>query len=797
MIGNSHIDPVWFWNWEEGMQEVKATFASALDRMKEYEEFKFTSTSTAFFEWIEKTVPAMFEEIKERVAEGRWEITGGWFIEPDCNLPCGEAFVRQGLYSQRYLLEKFGKLCTIGSNVDSFGHGPNLPQLLKKSGIEHYVFMRPRRENPVFLWESEDGSSVNAISLPGEYTTWFYEPTKKNIEDTLAAIGQYDALPCCYGVGNHGGGPTKENIECVRSLQSEYPDTELVFDGFEAFFQELNGWKLEVVKQPFEKYNEGCYAMDSELKRMNRLSESRLMGADMLLSMTAGRTGLWPEEFDRMKKLWKLLLFNQFHDTLGGTAIKEARDEAILQLSAVSAGCKEVKTIAMQAMVNHTDTTGEGFPLFLFHTGGQEYRGYVTVELNWFCKHPLKLLDPLGNEVAYQRVHTAAKVRNYNLGGRRAIVFEAQLPACGYAMYRLLIEEPSLCYNNEMELDREESFWMENDYIKVAFDRTSGLLNAILDKSTGYNSLKDSVSYQIWKDERDTWGHLQERPYGYTKENMKLKSLEKVESGAIRECIRAIYEHGASRLEQLFYLYAGDREIVVENRLHWDKPWHEFKLGFPLGIAQPLTKAEGSYCTITRRIMDEDQYYMHRFLEVESKAHQGLAIANDSRYSFSMKDGTLLLVAARSAIYAQGNGKDWYCPQESYEYTDLGELKFQLVLRPHGEELPVPELYRMANRIHNAYDYLADSCHTGTEKNTIFSLASTDQSGVEIMTVKKAEEDEDFIVRILETEGKDQSYHLYLLDLDFTLAIGHHELQTYKVNRKHKSIHQVNLLEFE
>lgn len=133
MIGNSHIDPVWFWNWEEGMQEVKATYASALERMKEFEDFKFTSTSTLFFEWIEGILPEMFEEIKQRVAEGRWEITGGWFLEPDCILPCGEAFVRQGLYAQRYLKSRFGRLCTIGSNVDSFGHNHVLPQILKKA----------------------------------------------------------------------------------------------------------------------------------------------------------------------------------------------------------------------------------------------------------------------------------------------------------------------------------------------------------------------------------------------------------------------------------------------------------------------------------------------------------------------------------------------------------------------------------------------------------------------------------------------------------------------------------------
>ena len=145
MIGNAHIDPVWLWNWQEGWQEVKATFRSALDRMKEYEDFIFTGSSAAFYEWVEENEPAMFEEIRERVKEGRWVIVGGWWIQPDCNVPCGESYVRQGLYAQRYFKEKFGVTAHTGYNVDSFGHNGMLPQILKKSGMDNYVFMRPGR----------------------------------------------------------------------------------------------------------------------------------------------------------------------------------------------------------------------------------------------------------------------------------------------------------------------------------------------------------------------------------------------------------------------------------------------------------------------------------------------------------------------------------------------------------------------------------------------------------------------------------------------------------------------------
>ena len=125
MIGNSHIDPVWMWRWQEGFQEIKATFRSVLDRMKEYEAFIFTGSSASFYEWVEENDPAMFEEIKERVKEGRWIIVGGWWIQPDCNAPAGESYVRQGLYGQKYFEEKFGVKAVCGYNVDSFGHNGN------------------------------------------------------------------------------------------------------------------------------------------------------------------------------------------------------------------------------------------------------------------------------------------------------------------------------------------------------------------------------------------------------------------------------------------------------------------------------------------------------------------------------------------------------------------------------------------------------------------------------------------------------------------------------------------------
>ncbi len=189
--------------------------------MKEYDDFFFTSSSAAHYEWVEENEPAMFEEIRERVKEGRWVIVGGWWMQPDCNAPGGESFVRQGLYGQRYFREKLGVTAHTGYNVDSFGHNGMLPQILKKQGMDNYVFMRPGRhekgiESELFEWASNDGSRVTAFRIPFEYCTWPDELKEHVLRCAGEIKGEERSIMCFYGVGNHGGGPTKRNIESIR-----------------------------------------------------------------------------------------------------------------------------------------------------------------------------------------------------------------------------------------------------------------------------------------------------------------------------------------------------------------------------------------------------------------------------------------------------------------------------------------------------------------------------------------------------------------------------------------------------
>jgi len=222
MVGNAHIDPAWLWRWQEGFSEVLASCRSALDRMNETPGFIFCRSSSITYKWIEQTDPEMFEEIRRRVAEGRWIIVNGWIEQPDCNIPSGESFVRQSLYGKRYFLDKFGVDVNIGYNVDSFGHSAGLPQILAKSGFKYYIFFRPgAREKTIpeniFWWEGPDGSRVLAVRPPRYYCTFVGEDDMDEhieIARDWRPEGLTNAI-CFYGVGNHGGGPTKRNLEFI------------------------------------------------------------------------------------------------------------------------------------------------------------------------------------------------------------------------------------------------------------------------------------------------------------------------------------------------------------------------------------------------------------------------------------------------------------------------------------------------------------------------------------------------------------------------------------------------------
>jgi alpha-mannosidase len=386
LIGNSHIDPVWLWQWPEGFQEVRATFRSALDRMNEYPEFIFTCDSAAYYEWVEEIDPEMFEEIRQRVAEGRWELVGGWWVEPDCNLPGGESFVRHGLIGQGYFQSRFGKIATVGYNVDPFGHHAMLPQILAKSGMDSYVFMRPgphemRLPGPIFWWESPDGTRVLTFRLPHEYCAP-REDLGYHLDKSIAQLPErWSEMMAFYGVGNHGGGPTRENLDSIRRLDGAGAMPRLRHSTPARFFDAVraSGAELPVVSEELQHHAVGCYSAHSGIKRWNRRAENILAPAEAWAAVAERVVGLaYPRE--ELTNAWKQLLFNQFHDTLGGTAIEPAYDDARDQLGEATSIAARAHNLAVQSISRQVNVPAEQgtFPIMVFNPHAWPVRTVVV-----------------------------------------------------------------------------------------------------------------------------------------------------------------------------------------------------------------------------------------------------------------------------------------------------------------------------------------------------------------------------------------------------------------------------------
>ncbi|MDF2963179.1 MAG: hypothetical protein K0S39_4914 [Paenibacillus sp.] len=463
MIGNAHLDPVWLWQWQEGYAEIKATFRSALDRLQEFPDFVFTCAGAAYYRWVEENAPEMFEEISERIKEGRWVVVGGWWIQPDCNLPSGESFVRHGLYSQRYFREKFGVTAKVGYNVDSFGHHGMLPQILKKSGMDSYVFMRPDQreksmDHSLFWWESIDGSRVMTFRIPFSYGNWststgHSDPFKGKVLDVLAlAESQGHSFMNFYGVGNHGGGPTIANLQAVHGLQQEYGAEKIKLSSPNTYFAEMEqiAADLPVVKDDLQHHASGCYSAHSETKALNRKAEHRLLTAEKFSVMAHHLLGLsYPDQ--ELRRGWENVMFNHFHDIMGGCSIKEAYQDAresygeSLHLAAVSLNAALQKiSWSIDTMKAGIGSLSKDMDWALWEQKDEGIPVVVFNPLSWEVQAPIQInkkikgiTDEKGYAVEYQTIRGSRT----NRFDKHDTLFMGQIPAMGYRVYWIYKEK--------------------------------------------------------------------------------------------------------------------------------------------------------------------------------------------------------------------------------------------------------------------------------------------------------------------------------------------------------------------
>lgn len=799
MIGNAHLDAVWLWNWQEGFQEVKATFRSALDRMKEDENFVFTCSSAAYYEWVEKNNPQMFDEIRKRVREGRWEIVGGWWVQPDCNLPSGESFVRQGLYGQRYFKEKFGKMAETGYNVDSFGHNGNLPQILKKSGMDHYVFMRPMPlekglPGRIFWWRSMDGSKVLAYRVPYEYCSWGKTLEKYVTRLNCELSDGENELMMFYGVGNHGGGPTKENIRSIYELnqREDMPSLEMGTTG--RFFHDIKS-----SGKPYPEYNgdlqhhaSGCYSVLSKVKRQNRKAENLLTAAEGWSSVASSvEKRPYP---DNCKTAWKAVLFNQFHDILAGTSIPSAYDDASYLYGRAMAIGQENLNDAVQAISWDIDIEEDTDmkPIVVFNSNAWTGKMAVELEVRGLSDDRFRLTDAKGNAVAAQRIRSEATVN-----GQSRLLFVAELPSMGYEVFRLYLNVEAPPSFSKVKVDETS---LENDRCRIAFSPLTGYMKSLYDKKNDLEVLKgEGARLTVIEDRSDTWSH---NIFKFDKElaDMKMLSMTVLEEGPVRSAVRVRYQYHQSVVSQDFRLYNELDYAEVAVRVDWREPQTMLKLKYPVNFNFRKPTYEIPYGYIEKSANGEEEpgqtWFDFTGEHFKKGCIYGLAIANDSKYSYSMDVDEMNLTILKNSVYAHHDPKRLE-EGEQYRYVDDGLQEFTYLLIPHEGTWKDADVIRHARELNQRPFSIIETFHKGTQPQ-LRSFLSLESDHVVAAVVKEAEDRDGLIVRAYETKRQSGSAVLKVpfINREAVLKFTPCEIKTVKIPYDEtKPVHEVNLLE--
>ena len=796
LIGQAHIDPVWLWPWSEGIAVVHSTFRSALDRMAETPDFTFTASSAQFYQWVSENDPQMLEEIRKRVDEGRWSVVGGWWVEPDMNIPCGEAMVRQGLYGQLTLQKLLGRRAVVAFNPDSFGHTGTLPQIIKLQGMEDYVFMRPGPKEKtipadLFWWEGPDGTKVLTYRIPISYTD--RGSIRARIEQVIAQFRDQPITTYMsyYGAGDHGGGATKENISSVREIQAEADAPSLIFSTPERYFKEIRSIDnpdLPVIKEDLQHHAVGCYTAEAEIKKGNRLSETALVTAEKIAALGSV---IWDYRYpiDEFTSAWKRILFLQFHDSLAGTSVPEHSMTAREGYGyAMDIAHQAIYTAVQKLEWQVASEDPASQYILAFNPHAWDIKTNLEYDLNWDTRNPSQAEDEKGNLLLHQ--WSAGTTRT---GNRKGLIVRTSIPALGYRQIRVKAgDTPELKPGVTAE-----KYTIENEYLKVSFSESGTI--GITDKENGrelFIGNKTGCRAVIIDDPSDTWSHDVK---SFSKEigsfgNANVKVLE---NGPLRGMVRVISSYGASALTIDWILYAGARTVELKVMLNWNEHLKMLKFSFPVNIESPAATYETPYGFI-KRLTNGDEDPGQRWIDLSgtiSGTPYGLAVINDAKYGYSVKGNDMRISIIRSAVYAH------HIPRvldmnDEHTWQDQGIHTFRMLLVPHKDTWRESNIVRTAEEFLSPAISIYQGIHGGS-KPKAGSFLSVDRGNIIISAIKRSESDDDLILRCVETSGINTSatIDLAFMNRKWSGNFRPCEIKTLRLNYITKNIKEVNLLE--
>lgn len=731
-IGHTHIDCAWLWTLEQTREKVQRSFATVLELMRRYPEYKFMSSQALLYKYLKEEAPELYAELKERIKEGRWEVEGSMWVEADCNLSSGESLVRQILYGKNYFKEEFGVDNKVLWLPDVFGYSAALPQILKKSGIDWFVTAKigwnrlNRMPYDTFKWRGIDGTEINSHFMTAQIAS--REPTKlqtsyiartnaQSIEGSYKRYSQKfltDESIVTFGYGDGGGGPNVEHLEYVRRGSCGIPGGPTTKMEFATSF--LNRLADKINTNPdtptwqgelYLEFHRGTYTTMARNKRNNRKCEFLFEDAE-LLSTTA--KSLFGDEFPKaeLHSAWEDILTNQFHDIIPGSSIKEVYDRSDADYTKILAVGERVSGCVKEKIAANLDKNG-GYVIFNPHS----FVGKGLVKVN----------------------------------GKSALV--SGIAQKGYTLTN------DLCFKNNVKTNGKS---VENDVIKVEFD-DAWQIASIYDKINNREVLKPNTVgnelrvYADFPDDFDAWEWQDISRNEYVAVT-DFESADVIDDGA-RCGIRIVRPYMHSKITQTVWFTDSSAQIDFETLVDWHDNHKMLKAVFPVDINTDKATYEIQFGTVERPTHTNTSWdyakfevCAHKFADI-SEGGYGVSMLNDCKYGHDIHDGVMQLSLLRSPTYPNTE-------------SDQGEIEFTYSIYPHCGNFSECDTIRRAYYLNYPMSAVVANGN-GNSIPTAYSAISVDRDNVICETVKEEENGNATVIRLYESRN---------IRTHFTIALG-------------------------
>jgi alpha-mannosidase len=713
--------------------------------MKARPDFTFTQSSVIFYQWMENLYPDLFAKIRERIKEGRWELTGGLWLEPDCNLVSGDSWSRHLLYAQRYFKQRFGRQIRLGWNPDSFGYNWNMPQSFQNAGIDAFITQKigwndtnvfPHR---VFWWEGPDGSRV-LVYFPFDYV--------EDITDGLRLVDrlrQFDGNTgftkqlVLYGIGDHGGGPSLEMLQRADRLKNldifpavEYGTAEKYLAWLrQQDLKNIPVWKDEL----YLEFHRGTYTTQANTKKGNRESEILLTNAEKFSSAAAwsGR----PYNNAVLEEAWKTTLFNQFHDILPGSSIRQVYVDAAEDYQQVALQGRHELSGSLQDIAKNANTSAliGGQPMVVFNPLSWSRSDLATVALPPDDRNDYAVFDEKGKEVPSQAVSRDQFQRDL-------IFVAADVPAFGYKTFLLKKQKPAA---PPAGLSASVAT-LENEFYRVAISPDSGWVKSIFDKRSNKEVLAGSGNrLQFFRDEPKEYDAWELNLIG-DEMPTKFRKMEVVENGTVRAVVRMYrdfqypgryHQFPTEDFPNSFFtqdviLYRGIPRVEFRTGVEWWENQVTCKVAFPVTVKDTMSTYEIASGTIRRTTQRRTPWEKarhevsaHKWADLSAKDF-GVSLLNRAKYGYDIKDNVMRLTLLRS-------------PMEPDPTADRGNHQIEYALYPHAGT------WKEGNTVQAGYEYnypllvMLTDCHSGTLPAS-HSFAQLTPACLVLTSLKKAED---------------------------------------------------------